>query len=81
MVNDAIVVVIDYRFLDGKLRRFLKDSVSEKNCSKAIPLAKFLLLCCDSSVIDTNEMTQLFDVVFSSISKAQSNPYHPISSC
>ena len=81
MVNDAIVVVIDYRFLDGKLQRFLKDSVSEKNCSKAIPLAKFLLLCCDSSVIDTNEMTQLFDVVFSSISKAQSNPYHPISSC
>ena len=63
------------------MRSFLKNEYSCKSRQTAEQLAKFLLLCYDCLAISKNEINQIFEVVFQTIKKTQSNVYHPVYSC
>ncbi|XP_028401420.1 probable methyltransferase TARBP1 [Dendronephthya gigantea] len=70
-----------FLYVDRHVRSFLKNEYSNKTREAAVGLAKFILLCYDSSAITRNEINQLFQAIFLTISKAQSNVYQPVSNC
>ena len=74
-------VPLFFRCLDKHVRSFLKDEYSGKTRDSALQLSKFVLLCYDCSAVTKNEINQLFDMIFVTVRKAQSNVYHPVSSC
>ena len=74
-------VPLFFRCLDSYVRSFLKDEYSDKTREVALQLSKFVLLCYDCSAITKDDINQLFDIIFVTIRKAQSNVYHPVSSC
>lgn len=59
----------------------MKSEFSNKTRDAAVGLAKFLLLCYDCSAISRSEIDQLFETIFITINKAQSNVYQPVSNC
>ena len=61
------------------MKSFLKDDHDGRTRETAVRLAKFLLLCHDCSAVTKNQMNQLFDTIFVTISKAHSNVYQPVS--
>ena len=69
------------RYLNNNVQLFLKDEYNNRTREYAVQLSKFLILCCDCLAITKNEINQLLDIIFATISKAYSNAYHPVSSC